>query len=124
MVCELLIDVEVAEGFGAVLLGWTAVGAGGLQTSVAEKLGDGDRIHAATDEAGRERMSERVRGDLLVWVRALGDASDDVVCAFHRQPAAALVEEQGGGVGAGPVLALLEPVGERLAELGVDRDLS
>jgi hypothetical protein len=117
-----LIDIEVLRrGLG---------GLGGCRRRVvsrrawAEKLGDGDQVDAATDEASRERMPERVCGDLLVEVRVLGDASDDVVRAFDRQPAAALVDEQGGGVGAGPVLALLESVGERVAELGVGRDLS
>ena len=41
-----MIDVEVAERFGAVLVGWAAVGPGGLQTSVAEKLGDKAKLKA------------------------------------------------------------------------------
>jgi hypothetical protein len=107
----------VAERFGAVLVGAAAVGAGGLHPGVAEEFGNGDQVDPTADEAGRERVPEGVRGDLFVEIGVGGDGGDDVVRAFDRQSSAALVEVQGRVVGAGPVLALLEPGGERVAEL-------
>jgi len=66
-----------------------------------------------------------VGGDLVVLeAGGCDDRGDDVVRALDRQAGAALVEKQGGGVGAGPVGAFVQPAGEGAAQVGVDRDLA
>jgi hypothetical protein len=91
---------------------------------VAEQLGDDDEVGAAADEARRERVAQDVGGDVLIEPSRVGDGGDDVVRALDGQPAAALVEKQGGAVGAGPVGAFGQPAREGGAQLGVDRDLA
>jgi len=55
----------------------------------------------------------------------LGELGEDVAGAAGGQPAAPLVEEQGGvGAGAGPGAAFDQPGREVLAQLGMDRDLA
>ncbi len=70
-------------------------------------------------------MPQDVDGRVVVEAGGRGDRGDDVVDAADAEALAALVEKQRGTVlGAGPVVALIEPARERAAELGVDRDVA
>ncbi len=70
-------------------------------------------------------MAKDVDGRVVVEAGGLGDGGDDVVGTAHAETLAALVEKQRRTVlGAGPVVALIEPARERAAELGVDRDVA
>ena len=81
---------------------------------MAEELGDDDEVGAAAHERGRERVPEDVDGRVVVEAGGRGDAGDDVVGAADAEALAALVEEQGGGVGgSGPVGAFGEPAVQR-----------
>jgi RNA polymerase sigma factor (sigma-70 family) len=106
-------------------LGWSAHVPRGAQALAL-------KVHSAqeklTTQTGRSptvaelaQYARRLAG--RIGFRASAQLGDDVVRAFDRQSSAALVV-QGRGVGAGPVLALLEPGGERVAELWVQRDLA
>ncbi len=120
-----MVDVEQLERVDGVLLGGSAVGAGGLQPGVAKQLGDDDEVGAAAHEPGRERVAQNVGRDIVVLEAGGGsDRGDDVVRALDRQPAAALVEKQGRSVCAGPVGAFVKPAREGGAQLAVDRDLA
>jgi len=67
-----------------------------------------------------------VGGDVFcVEVGAGGDGPDDVAGATDRQPLPAAVEQQrGAGVGAGPAGAFVEPGLQVGAQLGVDRQVA
>ncbi|MCL9762086.1 hypothetical protein MXD95_023120 [Frankia sp. AiPa1] len=67
-------------------------------------------------------VAQGVGGGLLVKAGGCGDGGDDGVGAGGGQPAASLVEEQRGALGAGPVRAFAEPAGERGAQRRVNRD--
>ena len=111
-----MIGVEELERVDRVLLGGSAVGACGFQAGVAEEFGDDDEVGAAAYESCREGVAQDVRGDVVVLeAGGRGDRRDDVVRASDGEAGAALVEKQGGGVGAGPVGAFVNPVGEGTA---------
>jgi hypothetical protein len=113
---------EQGEGFGEVAGGGVGVEADGVEAGVAEHVGDGDQVGAAADKGGGEGVPSDVSGDvLLLQVGVGGDGSDDAAGAANRQPAAAAVEQQrGAGVGAGPVGPFVEPGLQVGAQLGVD----
>ena len=120
-----MVDVEELDRVDRVLLCGSAVSARGFEAGVAQQFGDDDKVGAPADESCREGVAQDVSGDLVVLqAGGGGDRGDDVVRALDRQPAAALVEKQGGGVGAGPIGAFVEPVGEGGLQVGVDRDLA
>src|SRR6266496_3205111 len=90
-------------------------------TGMAEDLGDGDQVGAATHEDGGAGVPQDVGGGGVVQGGGLGDTGDDGRRATSGEPAAAAVEEQRrAGVGAGPHGRSASPAAEVLAELGVD----
>jgi hypothetical protein len=92
---------------------------------VAEEFGDDDEVGAAAYERRRERVPQDVDGGVVVKAGGRGDGGDDVVRAADAEALAALVEKQRGAVvGAGPVVAFVEPTGEGGAQLRVDRDVA
>ncbi len=89
-----MVDVEQLDRVDRVLVGGSAVGAGGFQAGVSEELGDDDEVGAAAHEPGREGVAQDVGGDVLVLeTGGRCDRGDDVVRALDRQAAAALVEK-------------------------------
>jgi hypothetical protein len=75
------------EGSFTVGGGGAGVEANGVEAGVAEHVGDGDEIGAATDEGGGEGVPPDVGGDVLfVEVGFGGDAADDVAGTADRQP--------------------------------------
>lgn len=120
----LLVDGEEVDGSGPVFSGGPGVDPGGLEAGVAEELGDDDEIGAAAHEGGGEGVPQDMRGGVVVEARVCRDAGDDGVGSSDAEAPAALVEEERRAVvGTGPVGALVEPVGEGGAQMGVDRDL-
>ena len=92
---------------------------------MAEELGDDDEVGAAAYERRREGVAQDVDGRVVVEAGGRGDGGDDVVGTAHAEALAALVEKQRGAVvGAGPVVAFVEPAGEGGAQLRVDRDVT
>src|SRR4051812_7802582 len=72
-------------------------------------------------------MAHDAGGDVVIEPCRGGDGADDVVRALNGQPAAALVEKQGGAVGVGPVGAFVQP-GREVARswgwIGISRTFS
>ncbi len=109
----LFVDEEQVERSYAVFCARPGVDPGRFEAGVAEELGDDDEVGPATDQRGRERVPQDVDGRVVVEAGRRGDAGDDGVSAADAEPLAALVEEQGGSVGSGPVGAFGEPAAER-----------